>query len=145
MWERDVAQWLERGALPMSLPAVQFRIPLGVGFSEEYHVFSSQYWDIISMLCPWARHFTLTCFTWLRCKWVPGQRWQCERLFPCAEMAASAVCSKKGIEMVHEWTGPVTRGNMCEAHRALYVRYSSPLLFYMISIFQITRSKKLYD
>ena len=28
-----------------------------------------------------------------------------------------------GVEMVHEWTGPVTRGNMCEAHRALYVRY----------------------
>ena len=25
--ERDVAQWLERGALPMSLPAVRFRIP----------------------------------------------------------------------------------------------------------------------
>ena len=38
-------------------------------------------------------------------------------------MAASAACSKKGVEMVHEWTGPVTRGNMCEAHRALYVRY----------------------
>ena len=37
--ERDVAQWLERGALPMSLPAVRFRIPLGAGFSEKYHVF----------------------------------------------------------------------------------------------------------
>ena len=34
--ERDVAQWLERGALPMSLPAVRFQIPLGAGFSEEY-------------------------------------------------------------------------------------------------------------
>ena len=33
-----MAQWLERGALPMSLPAVQFRIPLGAGFSEKYHV-----------------------------------------------------------------------------------------------------------
>ena len=33
-----MAQWLERSALPMSLPAVRFRIPLGVGFSEEYHV-----------------------------------------------------------------------------------------------------------
>ena len=36
--ERDMAQWLERGALPMSLPAVRFRIPLGAEFSEKYHV-----------------------------------------------------------------------------------------------------------
>ena len=36
--ERDMAQWLERVALPMSLPAVRFRIPLGAGFSEKYHV-----------------------------------------------------------------------------------------------------------
>ena len=33
-----MAQWLERGALPMSLPAVRFRIPLGAGISEKYHV-----------------------------------------------------------------------------------------------------------
>ena len=33
-----MAQWLERGALPMSLPAVRLRIPLGAGFSEKYHV-----------------------------------------------------------------------------------------------------------
>ena len=56
-------------------------------------------------------------------EYLVGQRWQCVRLVPSAEMAASAVCSKKGVEMVHEWTGPVTRGNMCEAHGALYVRY----------------------
>ena len=37
-YERDVAQWLERVAMPMSLPAVGFRIPLGAGFSEKYHV-----------------------------------------------------------------------------------------------------------
>ena len=30
---------------------------------------------------------------------------------------------KKGVEMVHERTGPVTRGNTCEVHRSLYVRY----------------------
>ena len=36
--ERDMAQWLERDAVPMTLPAVQFRIPLGTGFSEKYHV-----------------------------------------------------------------------------------------------------------
>ena len=28
-------------------------------------------WDILSMLCIWARRFTLTCFTSLRCKCVP--------------------------------------------------------------------------
>ena len=36
--ERDMAQCLERGALSMSLPAVQFWIRLGAGFSEKYHV-----------------------------------------------------------------------------------------------------------
>ena len=33
-----MAQWLERGAFPMSLPAVRFRILLGAGFSEKCHV-----------------------------------------------------------------------------------------------------------
>ena len=66
---RDMAQWLERGgALPMSLPAVRFRIPHGAGFQRNIMFLASQYWDIISMMYPWARHFTLTCFTWLRCK-----------------------------------------------------------------------------
>ena len=59
---------LECGALPMSLPAVQFRTHLGAGFTEKYHVspLSSQHaqsLDIVSMLCPWASHFTLRCFT----------------------------------------------------------------------------------
>ena len=60
-----MAQCLERGALPMSLPAVQFRGQLGAGFSERNHVspIPSQSWDIVSMSCLWARHFTLKCFT----------------------------------------------------------------------------------
>ena len=33
-----MAQWLERGARPISLPAVRFRFPLGAGFSEKFHV-----------------------------------------------------------------------------------------------------------
>ena len=33
-----MAQWLERSALPMSLPSLRFRIPLGAEFSEKYHV-----------------------------------------------------------------------------------------------------------
>ena len=28
---------------------------------------------LLRMLCPWARHFTLKCFTWLRWEWVPGR------------------------------------------------------------------------
>ena len=71
--ERDTTQWLECAALSMSLPAMRFRISLGAGFSEKYHVSPSQYWDIVSMLCPWARHLTLTCFTSLRVKSVPGR------------------------------------------------------------------------
>ena len=35
---RDVAQWLERCALPISLPAVRSRIPLSPGLSEKYNV-----------------------------------------------------------------------------------------------------------
>ena len=38
MLERDIAQWLERGALSMSLPAEPFQLPLGAGYSEKYHV-----------------------------------------------------------------------------------------------------------
>ena len=35
-------------------------------------------------------------------EYLVRQRWQCVRLVPSAEIAASAVCSKDGIEMVHE-------------------------------------------
>ena len=35
-------------------------------------------------------------------EYLVGQRWQCVRLVPSAEMAASAVYSKKGVKMVHE-------------------------------------------
>ena len=36
--ERGMAQWLERDALTMLLPAVRFRIRLLAGFSEKNHV-----------------------------------------------------------------------------------------------------------
>ena len=61
--ERDMAQWLERSALPMSLPVVWFRIPLGAGFQRNIMFLPFQYWDIVSMMCHWARHLTLKCFT----------------------------------------------------------------------------------
>ena len=68
----DVAQWLERGALTKSLPVVRFRIPLGAWFSEKYNV------SPLSIL--WhcgPRHFTLTCSTWQRWKWIPGRTEMC--------------------------------------------------------------------
>ena len=46
-------------------------------FQRNIMFLPSQSWDIVRMVCPWARHFTLKCFTWLRWKWVPcRQRWQ---------------------------------------------------------------------
>ena len=41
------------GALPMSLPAVRFRIPLGAEFSEKYHVsplsILEHFFDVVSL------------------------------------------------------------------------------------------------
>ena len=72
-YERDVAQWLERGALPKSLPAVRFRIPLGAGFSEKYHVsplsILGHYFDVAPLgktLYPHMLHLT---------EYLVGQRW----------------------------------------------------------------------
>ena len=50
--------------------AVRFQTSLGAGYIM---FLSSQSWDIVAMLCPWAKHFTLKWFTWLRWKWVPGR------------------------------------------------------------------------
>ena len=109
----------------MSLPAVRFRIPLGAGFSVKISCFSPLNSGTLFWCCVLGQD-TLPSHASLDSgvnEYLVGQRWQCVRLVPSAEMAASAVCSKTGVEMVHEWTGPGTRGDMCEAHRALYVRY----------------------
>ena len=59
-----MAHWLERGPLLMSPPVVRSRAPLDAGFSDEYYVSSlSILGHCFSMLFPWARHFTLKCFT----------------------------------------------------------------------------------
>ena len=42
-------------------------------FQRNIMFLPSQYWDIVSMLCLWASHLTLKCFTWLRWKGVPGR------------------------------------------------------------------------
>ena len=53
------------GAFPISLPAVRFRIPLGAGFSEKYHVsplsILGHYFDVASLgkiLYPHMLHLT---------------------------------------------------------------------------------------
>ena len=42
-------------------------------------------------------------------EYLIGQRWQCVRLVQCAEMVAGLYVFR-GVEVAHEWTGPVTRG-----------------------------------
>ena len=40
----------------------------------------SQSWDILKMLCPWARHFTLkTSLDSGENEYLVGQKWQCVR------------------------------------------------------------------
>ena len=48
--ERDLAQWLDRFALPMSMSVMR----LMQDFQRNIMFLPSQYWDIVSMLCPWA-------------------------------------------------------------------------------------------
>ena len=59
----------------------------------------SQSWDNISIMCPWARHFTLKCFTGHRWKWVSG-RTEMEKCTDAPKWLY-ALC---GVEMAHEWS-----------------------------------------
>ena len=98
-------QYLERGALSMSLPAVGFRVPLGARVQENYHVsplpILGYCFDVVSLgprylgkaLSPRILHST---------QYLVGLRWQCVRLVPSAEMAAVQYALEKGVEMVHE-------------------------------------------
>ena len=72
-----MAQWLERGALPMSLPAVQFRIPLGAGFPAKYHVsllsILGHCFDVVSL----GKALNLTNASLDSGEYLVGQRCQC--------------------------------------------------------------------
>ena len=103
--ERDMAQWLERGALPMSLPAVRFRILLGAGISEK-SCFSPLNLRTLLRCCVLGQGASLDSG---EKKYLVGQRWQCVRWVQCAETAAG-LYALRGVEMAHEWSGPVTRG-----------------------------------
>ena len=55
-------------------------------------------------MCPWTKS-TLPSHASLDSgvnEYLVGQRWQCVRLVPSAEMAVSVVCSKEGVEIAHE-------------------------------------------
>ena len=42
-------------------------------------------------------------------EYLVGQRWQCVRYVPCAEMATELYAPQLPREMTNELTGPVTR------------------------------------
>ena len=80
---------IERGVLPMLFPAVRFRIPLGAGFSEKYHVPSLNLGTLFR--CCVLGQGTLPSNASLdssKNEYLVGQRWQYVRKVQCAEMAA---------------------------------------------------------
>ena len=68
--------------------------------------------------CPWARHFTCMCTlstqewmgTWLDsdclCVWTVT-----------SAVMAAGLYAPQGVELLLEWTGPLTRENWCKVHR----------------------------
>ena len=75
-----MAQWLERGALWMSLPAVRFRIPLGAGFSEKYHVSPLSIGTLLRCCVPGQDTSSSNAsLDSGENEYLVGQRWQCVR------------------------------------------------------------------
>ena len=128
-------------ALPMSLPVVQFWTPLGAEFLRNIIVF--QYLDFVSLLCRWARHFTLTCFTWLRCKWVPDRTEMAMcivRYVQCTEMATGLI-ALHGVKMAHECTSPVTTARDIIRSRLM----SLQTLYQNINLYCYLYRPKMYE
>ena len=76
-----MAQWLERGALSMSLPAGRFRTPLGAGFSD-ISCFSllnnlGHSFDVVSL--GKAHHPQMLKLDSGENEYLVGQKWQCVR------------------------------------------------------------------
>ena len=76
-----MAQWLERGALPMSLPAVWFRIPLGAGFLENISCFSPLNLGTLLRCCVFGQGTSPSnaSLDSGENEYLVGQRWQCVR------------------------------------------------------------------
>ena len=53
---------------------------------------------------------------------------------------AAVLYAPKSFETVHEWTGPLTSRNVCEAHRALYVQYIRTHYHYYFQTFSFWRN-----
>ena len=67
-------------------------------------------------------------------EYLVEERWQCvcDKFF--AKKRLRCCMLPKGVEMAHEWAGPLTKGNVCEAHRAyIYVRYIRNHHYYLCS------------
>ena len=82
-----MAQWLERGALSMSLPVVRFRIQFRAEFSEKYHASPLSILGTLSRCCVLGQG-TSPSNASLR---VPGR----------TEMAAG-LYALSGVEMAHK-------------------------------------------
>ena len=74
--EWDVAQWLERGALPMSLPAMRIRIPLPAGFFREISRFSPLNIGALFRCCVLGQSTLASLDSGVN-EYLVGQRWQC--------------------------------------------------------------------
>ena len=98
--ERDVAQWLERVSLPMSLPVGQLRVPLGAGFQRKCHVSPllvlGHYIDVVSLGKALYPHYA-SLDTSVN-EYLVRQRWKCVRLVLSAEMAAVLHAPKRELK-----------------------------------------------
>ena len=88
----------------MSLPAVRFRIQIGAGFSEKYHVsplsILRHCFEVVSLgkaLKPRMLHLTE-----VKLSTVPGRtEMAVYMILPCAKMAAG-LYALRGVEMAHK-------------------------------------------
>ena len=59
--------------------ACRFESRLVQDFQRNIMFLPSQSWDIVKMLCPWAKHFTSNASIDSENEYLVGQRWQCVR------------------------------------------------------------------
>ena len=90
------AQLIERGTLPMLLPVVRFRIPLGAGFPEKYHVnYSPLNLGKLLRSCVLGQGTSPSnaSLDSGENEYLVGQRWQCVRLSSVHRNGFRTVCS----------------------------------------------------
>ena len=91
---RDVC--LERVALQLPLPVVRVQSQLGACFQRNTMCLTSQCWDIVFMFVPLRKCFT--CFTSLKCIWVPGRTDKSMCAVSCKHRAPG-LYEPRGVEM----------------------------------------------